>query len=57
MCRNVIFVYVACPALNILFHIISQSARFSGKRLLNTKFVFLLSLQILFQIFLILKIL
>ena len=39
----------------IVFDIISQTARFSGKKLLNIKRVFCFSLQMLFETFLILR--
>jgi hypothetical protein len=39
----------------IFFHIISQTARFSGKKLLNIKCVFCFHLQILSETFLVLR--
>jgi hypothetical protein len=44
------------PRSTTFFGIISQMARFSGKKLLNVKYVFWFSQQPLFEIFLILKI-
>ena len=38
---------VACPAVQYFFHIISQTAQFSGKKLLNIKCVLWFSLQLL----------
>jgi hypothetical protein len=43
------------PGSTVFFHIISQRERFSEKKVLNTKSVFLFSLQILLGTFLILK--
>ena len=43
------------PGSTLFFHIISQRARFSKKKILNTKCVFYFSLQRLAKIFLILR--
>jgi hypothetical protein len=48
-------VICALPRYTMYFHIISQTARFS-KKLLNTKCVFLFSVQLLSETFLIVKI-
>jgi hypothetical protein len=37
--RRIILPSVACPAVPLFLHIISQTARFSEKMLLNTKCV------------------
>ena len=54
--RSVFYIVICClPGSTLFFHIISLSARFWEKKLLNIKFVFWFSLQILYKIFFILR--
>jgi len=53
--RRILLSSVAYTAVQHFFHIISQAARFSGKKLLNTKCVLWCSVQLLSGTFLILK--
>ena len=47
------YIVICVPSgFNIFLHIISQTMRFSKKSLLNTNYVFLFSIQTLFEIIL-----